>query len=227
MGQPYPQSPHPALPIKETDSLCRQHGCTMFPRRRSAHLVVQDLPDETLIFDQRTAKAHCLNQTTALVWRNCDGRNDLAGLARQTGLAEPLVQLALEQLASRRLLEGSIERGSPAQRRSRRELLKQLAAATVALPAILTVTAPQANAAGSAPPFTCSGKPNGTSCGGGQICCSGACCNNNAKVCVGPSPSCCCPPGAAAGVNGCFCDLMGRINNCCSGSCSRDGVVCI
>ena len=94
--------------------------------------------------------------------------------------ASALVQLALEQLASRHLLETPVERGSPAQRRSRRELLKQLAAAAVALPVILTVTAPQANAAGSqaaappSPPF-CQGKPDTTPCGGGNQCCVNVC----------------------------------------------------
>ena len=125
------------------------------------------------------SKAHCLNRVTALVWRNCDGRTDLAGLARlverEQGITggAVVVQLALEQLASRHLLEGTVERGSAAQRRSRREVLKRLAAAAVTLPVILTVAAPRANAATL--PHFCSHNADGTTCGTGQVCCQEAC----------------------------------------------------
>ena len=46
----------------------------IIPRARTDRLVIQDLPDETLVFDQLTNKAHCLNRTTALVWKHCDWR---------------------------------------------------------------------------------------------------------------------------------------------------------
>ena len=185
------------------------------PRARTEQLVIQELADETLVFDQVCHKAHCLNLTTTLIWKHCDGRTDLSALAqvleRELGIpsAEILVQLALEQLASRRLLEEGIERGSAVQRRSRRELLKQLAAAAVTLPVILTVAAPRADAAAS--PF-CSGKPNGTICGGGlQICCSGSCCGV-AQICQ--AGSCCIVTGSCT-----------SSSQCCSASCVNGACV--
>ncbi len=43
------------------------------PVARHKNLIVKELPDETLIYDLDSDKAHCLNQTAALVWKNCDG----------------------------------------------------------------------------------------------------------------------------------------------------------
>jgi hypothetical protein len=161
-----------------------------FPRARTDHLVIQELPDETLVFDHLHHKAHCLNRTTTWVWKHCDGQTDLAGLARlfeHEAQASVLVQLALEQLSSRHLLETPVERGSAAQRRS-----------------------PRANAAGSKPtPVACTGKPDGSSCGGINVCCSNTC-----MTCVAGGGTAC------PGVN-CSTD-----SDCCSNHCSNDLFLC-
>ena len=57
----------------------------VFPRGSRDQLVIQELAEETLIFDQRNGKAHCLNRTTALVWKLCDGQTSLAEIARKVG----------------------------------------------------------------------------------------------------------------------------------------------
>ena len=44
------------------------------PVARKQGLVVQEMPDEVLIYDLDTNKAHCLNQTAAFVWKSCDGK---------------------------------------------------------------------------------------------------------------------------------------------------------
>jgi hypothetical protein len=46
-----------------------------FPCARKAGLVIQDMPDEVLVYDLDTNKAHCLNKSAAFVWRSCDGKN--------------------------------------------------------------------------------------------------------------------------------------------------------
>ena len=80
------------------------------PKARSDRLLVRELPEEILIYDQQSHKAHRLNRTVALVWQHCDGTRSPAVLARmlQEMLhvedAEALVQLALEQLGRRNLL---------------------------------------------------------------------------------------------------------------------------
>jgi hypothetical protein len=201
-----------------------------FPLARTDQLVIQELPDETLVFDQRSHKAHCLNRTTALVWKHCDGKTDPADLALLFE-CEPhagvLVQLALEQLASRDLLQTAVERGSPAQRRSRREVLKQLAAAAVTLPVILTVAAPRANAAGS--PVTCNGKADETSCGSsGQQCCKGACISPGALQ-SSCTAACQCPNGIPCSLGKC-CLPEGApcttSKQCCSNSCDATSLTC-
>jgi hypothetical protein len=45
------------------------------PEARKDGLVIQDLPEEILVYDLNTNKAHCLNQTAAYVWQACDGLN--------------------------------------------------------------------------------------------------------------------------------------------------------
>ena len=54
-----------------------------FPIARRENLIVEELPDEVLVYDLTTDKAHCLNRTAALIWKNCDGektQGDLAAL---------------------------------------------------------------------------------------------------------------------------------------------------
>jgi hypothetical protein len=118
----------------------------VFPRARHDDLTVRELPDETLVYDRRRHKAHCLNVTAALVWSRCDGRTSVADLAqivtRELGVADAVgvVTLALEQLGNRHLLDEAPERLRSEARLSRRDALRKLAAAAVVLPLVLTVT---------------------------------------------------------------------------------------
>ena len=50
------------------------------PMARQNGLVVQEMPDEVLVYDLDTNKAHCLNNSAALVWRACDGTNSVADI---------------------------------------------------------------------------------------------------------------------------------------------------
>lgn len=47
------------------------------PMARQSGLVVQEMPDEVLVYDMDTNKAHCLNQSAAFIWKSCDGSMDL------------------------------------------------------------------------------------------------------------------------------------------------------
>ncbi len=152
----------------------------MYPEARKDKLTVRELPDETLIYDLERHKAHCLNATSGLVWKHCDGRTSVAGLARivqeKLHIAEsaPVVQLALEQLSRRHLLEQPVEPLSDEERLSRREVLRRLAVAAVALPVAMTILAPKAQAQVSQ--FGAStGQPCGP--GPGPACTIGKCCN--------------------------------------------------
>jgi hypothetical protein len=166
----------------------------MKPSARAEGLVVQDLADETLVYDLERHKAHCLNRTAAAVWRLCDGKRDEAALARLlkeelgTAAAEDVVRLALRDLGRARLLQEPVAADS---RLSRRRLVQRLGQA-VALPLVVSIVSPTAAQAATCrltqpiSPASCNaGNPNalGCCCSNHRICaslggggCSGASC---------------------------------------------------
>jgi hypothetical protein len=118
------------------------------PKARQQGLVVQEMPDEVLIYDLDTDKAHCLNKSAALVWRSCDGTRSVADIVREfesTGagkINEDFVWVALDQLSENSLLEEGVAPRFAGQ--SRRQVLKTIGlASAVAIPVIASLVAPQ------------------------------------------------------------------------------------
>jgi hypothetical protein len=115
------------------------------PRARTDHLVIRELDDETLVYDTERDEAHCLNQTAALVWKHCDGKTTAreAVQSLQSALGVPvgsdIVWLAVKQLERFHLVEGA-SRKSPGV--SRRTLVLKYAPAALALPVIMSISAP-------------------------------------------------------------------------------------
>jgi hypothetical protein len=142
------------------------------PRARRRKLVVRELADETLVYDVKGHRAHCLNRTAALVWGLCDGERTVPGIAREAGerlaarVPEKLVRLALGQLADRGLLApgGPGPAGAPL---SRRALMKLGLAAAVALPLVTSIISPT--------PAMAQSPCNETSCPPGTTCQAGIC----------------------------------------------------
>ncbi len=115
---------------------------------RQNGLVVQEMPDEVLVYDLDTNKAHCLNQSAAFVWKSCDGNNSVMDIVRQfesngSGkVTEDFVWLAVDQLNENGLLENEI--APRFQGQSRRQVLKTIGLASiVAVPVIASLVAPQ------------------------------------------------------------------------------------
>lgn len=118
------------------------------PIARRNDLVVQEMPGETLVYDTRSNKAHCLNESATAIWRDCDGTRTIdeivSNFNKTTGgpVSDDFVWLALDQLNENGLLEGQVPmrfEGS-----SRRQALKKIGAASlVALPVIASLVAPQ------------------------------------------------------------------------------------
>ncbi|MFY9609930.1 MAG: PqqD family protein [Blastocatellia bacterium] len=150
------------------------------PRARQNALVVQELAEELLVYDQERFKAHCLNRTAALVWKHCDGKKTTKEIAlaveREAGspVSEEVVWLALGQLGKSRLLTERVI--SPvAAGISRREVIRRVGiAAAVALPVVTSIVAPKAAQAANC-------KPASQGCTTGAECCSGLC---NAGTCA-------------------------------------------
>jgi len=114
------------------------------PMARQNGLVVQEMPDEVLVYDLDTNKAHCLNQSAARVWRACDGQSTVADIVKEFDgkVTEDFVWLAIDQLSENGLLESQVAPRFAGQ--SRRQVLKTIGfASLVALPVISSLVAPQ------------------------------------------------------------------------------------
>jgi len=157
------------------------------PVARRINLIVKELPDETLIYDRDSDEAHCLNQTAALVWKNCDGTrsaSDLAGLLSvRLGKAFPeeAVWVALDKLQQFELLSEPVSRPPHLAGISRRQLIRTFGiAAAVSMPAITTIVAPTAAQAASC--GSLNNRDNGCPCSSNSDCASG-CCHHTQFIC--------------------------------------------
>jgi len=153
------------------------------PQTRQEGLIVRELDGEILIYDSRNNKAHCLNETAALVWKQCDGRKAVAEIRRSVSrelgseIDERIVWYALKQFGRDHLLEEKLilPPALMATGLNRREMVRALGlAAVVAVPLVTSIVAPTPVQAA-----TC--LPAGSGCTTGAECCSGIC---NSSTCA-------------------------------------------
>lgn len=150
------------------------------PKARKDKLIIKELPDETLVYDLESDKAHCLNNTSGLVWKNCDGTNTIGQLARliegEVGgkVSNDVVWLALDQLEEFKLLIEPVSKPPTFGGMSRRELVRILgAAAAAAIPLITSIAVPTpAQAASCGAPID---RDNDCPCTSSAQCTSGCC----------------------------------------------------
>ncbi len=143
------------------------------PAARTTDLVITEAGDEILVYDNRTHHIHHLNAMSAEVWRLCDGTRTAAEI---TSLMEAgdleTVRLALAKLAGAGLLEGGVPSDLTVQSAARRRFLRKVAVAgAVAVPAIISVSAPAAADHVSGHEGPCSE----TTCLTNLDCCNGNC----------------------------------------------------
>lgn len=117
------------------------------PVARKTGLVVQDVPEEVLVYDTDTNKAHCLNKTAAMIWRSCDGTRSVAEIAKHVGslageaVTDDFVWLAIDQLNESDLLEKQV--AADFNGLSRRDVIKRIGLGSmIALPVIASLVAP-------------------------------------------------------------------------------------
>ena len=122
-----------------------------YPVARKSNLVIQNLKDETLVYNTKTNKAFCLNETSAMVWKLCNGKRTVAQISDEmsksmkTLVDEDIVWLALEQLGKDGLLEEGFEESKRFIGETRREAIKRIAiASAIALPIVSSIIAPKA-----------------------------------------------------------------------------------
>jgi hypothetical protein len=126
------------------------------PKVRTHEIIISELENELLIYDLNINKALCLNQTSAMVYQNCDGSKTVAEISSlmsrklQSEVSEDFVWLALNELRKENLLENSDDFANHFQGLTRREVVKKVGLATmIALPIVSSVVAPKAAAAQS------------------------------------------------------------------------------
>ncbi len=128
------------------------------PRPRnilSDRFTLQQVETETLLYDERSHKAWCLNRSSACIWRLCDGDNAIPQIAAAASaelgspVSEDLVLLTLTELRNQDLLQPDsfmpISDGL-----TRRQMMGRAGLAAAALlPVIATLVAPPAASASS------------------------------------------------------------------------------
>ncbi len=127
----------------------------MYPRQRTAGLVVSEVGLDLVVFDEQNSHLHTIPDPIASVWRACDGTCDARGIAETTSLTLDQVHAAIDQLHDVALLEAGHD-GPATTPRKRRALLKQ---AVIGV-SILSVSAPLAVQAQSAGQITCAMTPS-------------------------------------------------------------------
>ncbi len=156
----------------------------MKPQSRRSGLLIRELPEELVVYDQEQHRAHCLNRTAALVFRHADGTRTAAELAQLPGADDQVVRLALEQLAGAGLLEsGAVDADAGM---SRRDVARRVGlAAAILLPAVASIVAPTPAEAAATCVTNCAGQTPGTPCTSiGANPCTEVCASSSAGSCT-------------------------------------------
>jgi hypothetical protein len=113
-------------------------------------IIVREIETETLLYDEKTHRAWCLNRSSACIWRLCDGGHTVQQIAEAAGrelnamVNEDLVLLTIEELRQKNLMHESsaplLSHGI-----SRRSMMGRTGIAAAALlPVIAAIAAPPA-----------------------------------------------------------------------------------
>lgn len=111
------------------------------PLARTDELVVEEVGDDLLVYDQTNECAHSLSVAAARVWRACDGETSLEALGAKLDLDADTVTRALEELGECNLLDN----GQPVTGMTRRQAtLKtaKLGVGVASAPLIYSILAP-------------------------------------------------------------------------------------
>jgi len=184
---------------------------TALPAARENDLLLEQVGDETVVYDLDTKNVHCLSPLAAAVFASCDGRMRPAAAASIASdrlgrdVTEDEVLAAVAQLEERDLFSSATLKLHNGNGISRRDFARRGAlagAAAFAAPLITSIAAPTAAMAASGIASGCAG------CGKNPDCVSNHCCQSNAgKQC---NQGCCVDHD-----NSChFCNCVGNKCNC-------------
>lgn len=150
------------------------------PLARSVDLVVEEVGDEVLVYDEQTAAAHCLTKQAAAVWRTCDGQRTADQIAIKLEMDPETVARALEELERCELFETfEVTKADAVTRREATLRFAKVGAAAAAAPLIYSIAAPTPALASS------------------QAFCLGLGCGHGCADCFKNNCCCCCPGSGA------------------------------
>lgn len=165
------------------------------PMARSDELVVEEVGDEILVYDQRNDRAHCLSGAAARVWRASDGDTTVEQMSDALEIDLDVVRDALQELGGCDLLEAWQPAGVT--RREATTKLAKVGAVAAAAPLIYSIAAPSPALATSQ-----------------ATCLNAGCSSNGCGPCKqAPLNCCCCGPGSG---NQKFCTADCSAGNCAS-----------
>jgi len=102
-----------------------------YPIGRNNDVVSQESGKEVLIYDLLINKLFCLNETSSIVWKLCNGKNSVLQISKElsrqfkTPVSADFVWLAINQLKSENLIDNKIEFPTEFGKNSRRDLIKK------------------------------------------------------------------------------------------------------
>ena len=201
------------------------------PLARNKDLLIQESGDELLIYDLKTNKAYCLNETSAVVWHLCNGKSLISEITEnmskqlKTPINDDFVWVALDQLNKDGLFEDKGDLDEQFAGSSRREMIRKVGfASVIALPIISSLVAPRAMMAASG------GGALLAPCTPGPGACISGNCNTTVQRTAGsgsPVPTgirCCASNNGNSFPNSTFCSnsacSVAGLTECCSGNAS-------
>ena len=144
------------------------------PISRTSDLVVQEYGKELLVYDLSEHRAMSLNETSARVWRACDGQRSVSDIAAEIG-DEGVTLLALSELRKAKLVESKSPELAKFESMPRREAIRRIGMSSlVALPIIASLAAPTAAQTGSGC-AQATNRPSNCPCTSNTQCASGTC----------------------------------------------------
>src|SRR5262245_3046878 len=129
-------------------------GKMLYPKARTAQLVIEELVDECIIYDPDNKKAHNLNSISSWIWHHCDGSTSVEqmvveferGFHRED--SRQVILSGLEQLRTANLLlnaEGEQGALAPSEHLMSRRAV--VAAGSALMPTVASILVPTAAAA--------------------------------------------------------------------------------
>ena len=117
----------------------------ILPTARTSEIILSELQDELVIYDLSINKAFCLNKTSAIVYKECNGSTTFAEMKLKYAFTDDLIFLALDQLKAENLLADDADFKTHFVGKSRREAIRTIGLTTmIALPLVSSLIAPNA-----------------------------------------------------------------------------------